>query len=57
MVLITIMDGFIMLNTPQLSLAEINNTVPVARAKAGFLRKLFAFSGPVRWWRWAIWTR
>ncbi|EPU0812256.1 Nramp family divalent metal transporter [Morganella morganii] len=46
MVLITIMDGFIMLNTPQLSLAEINNTVPVAGAKAGFLRKLFAFSGP-----------
>ncbi|EGT3621257.1 Nramp family divalent metal transporter [Morganella morganii] len=35
-----------MLNTPQLSLAEINNTVPVAGAKAGFLRKLFAFSGP-----------
>ncbi|WP_195432323.1 Nramp family divalent metal transporter [Morganella morganii] len=35
-----------MLNTPQLSLAEINNTVPVARAKSGFLRKLFAFSGP-----------
>ncbi|WP_247717312.1 Nramp family divalent metal transporter [Morganella morganii] len=46
MVLITITDGFIMLNTPQLSLAEINNTVPVAGAKAGFLRKLFAFSGP-----------
>lgn len=35
-----------MLNTPQLSLAEINNTVPVAGAKSGFLRKLFAFSGP-----------
>ncbi|MBT0334327.1 Nramp family divalent metal transporter [Morganella morganii subsp. morganii] len=35
-----------MLNTPQLSLAEINNTVPVAEAKSGFLRKLFAFSGP-----------
>lgn len=35
-----------MLNTPQLSLAEINNTVPVAGPKAGFLRKLFAFSGP-----------
>ncbi len=34
-----------MLNTPQLSLAEINNTVPVAGAKSGFLRKLFAFSG------------
>ncbi|WP_317419893.1 MULTISPECIES: Nramp family divalent metal transporter [unclassified Morganella (in: enterobacteria)] len=46
MVIITITDGFIMLNTPQLSLAEINNTVPVAGAKAGFLRKLFAFSGP-----------
>lgn len=45
-VLITITDGFIMLNTPQLSLAEINNTVPVAGAKSGFLRKLFAFSGP-----------
>ena len=35
-----------MLNTPQLSLAEINNTVPVAGAKSGFLRKLFAFSDP-----------
>lgn len=35
-----------MLNTPQLSLAEINNTVPVAGAKSGFLRKLFTFSGP-----------
>ncbi|MBW5407743.1 divalent metal cation transporter [Morganella morganii] len=35
-----------MQNTPQLSLAEINNTVPVAGEKAGFLRKLFAFSGP-----------
>lgn len=35
-----------MLNTPQLSLAEINNTVPVAGVKSGFLRKLFAFSGP-----------
>lgn len=35
-----------MLNTPQLSLAEINNTVPVAGEKSGFLRKLFAFSGP-----------
>ena len=35
-----------MLNTPQLSLAEINKTVPVAGAKSGFLRKLFAFSGP-----------
>lgn len=35
-----------MLNTPQLSLAEINNTVPVAGTKSGFLRKLFAFSGP-----------
>lgn len=46
MVIITITDGFIMLNTPQLSLAEINNTVPVAGAKSGFLRKLFAFSGP-----------
>ncbi|MEM7976854.1 Nramp family divalent metal transporter [Morganella morganii] len=45
-VLITITDEFIMLNTPQLSLAEINNTVPVAGAKSGFLRKLFAFSGP-----------
>lgn len=45
-ILITITGGFIMLNTPQLSLAEINNTVPVAGAKAGFLRKLFAFSGP-----------
>lgn len=46
MVIITITGGFIMLNTPQLSLAEINNTVPVAGAKSGFLRKLFAFSGP-----------
>ena len=45
-IIITITGGFIMLNTPQLSLAEINNTVPVAGAKAGFLRKLFAFSGP-----------
>lgn len=46
MVIITITGGFIMLNTPQLSLAEINNTVPVAGAKSGFLRKLFTFSGP-----------
>ncbi|HHQ6612151.1 Nramp family divalent metal transporter [Morganella morganii] len=45
-ILIAITDEFIMLNTPQLSLAEINNTVPVAGAKSGFLRKLFAFSGP-----------
>ncbi|XKD92080.1 Nramp family divalent metal transporter [Morganella morganii] len=46
MVIITIKGEFIMQNTPQLSLAEINNTVPVAGEKAGFLRKLFAFSGP-----------
>ncbi|HHZ8505452.1 TPA: Nramp family divalent metal transporter [Morganella morganii] len=45
-ILIAITDEFIMLNTPQLSLAEINNTVPVAGAKSGFLRKLFAFFGP-----------
>ena len=29
-----------------LSLEEINNTVPIANKNAGFLRKLFAFSGP-----------
>lgn len=35
-----------MLKNSTVSLEEINNTVPVADIKSGFIRKLFAFSGP-----------
>ncbi|RKS87455.1 manganese transport protein [Orbus hercynius] len=35
-----------MFKNSNLSLEEINNTVPIANAKSSFARKLFAFSGP-----------